>query len=164
MLFEILYKNSSTLQAESKALDLKLWWAFSILISSNHRFCWVPLKAINRSAAAIKILLLNKSEMKFVVWHPMGQWQTFTKGKQQIKRDPNQNKHHRPVENVINNKIYSHRFSHWSCLLKTDVWKLWKHDHECCHFVPSRLYQWCNKAGQCVARSINHKAFSVLNW
>ena len=102
MLFEILYKNSSTLQAESKALDLKLWWAFFILISSNHRFCWVPVKAVNRSAAAIKILLLNKSEMKFVISHPMGQWQTFAKGKQQIKRDPNQNKHHRPVENVIN--------------------------------------------------------------
>ena len=27
----------------------------------------------------------------------------------------------------------------WSCLLKIGVWKSQKHNHECCHFVPSSL-------------------------
>ena len=25
---------------------------------------------------------------------------------------------------------------------------MWKHDRECCHFVPSSLYQWCREQGQ----------------
>ena len=31
--------------------------------------------------------------------------------------------------------------------IKFNVWKSWKHDHECCLFVPSSLYQWCHKQG-----------------
>ena len=33
----------------------------------------------------------------------------------------------------------------WSCLLKNGIWKSPKQNLECCHFVPSNLYQWGKK-------------------
>ena len=44
--------------------------------------------------------------------------------------------------------------------IKFNVWKSWKHDHECCLFVPSSLYQWRHKQGWHVWQSyeIGHKS------
>ena len=35
-------------------------------------------------------------------------------------------------------------------MLKISVWKVWEHDCDCHHLVPSSLGQWCHKHGQTI--------------